>query len=30
MKLVSADGKVIKETGGYLAPEQFILWLKGF
>ena len=20
---------VIKQTGGYMAPEQFILWLKG-
>lgn len=29
MKLVSADGTPIKQTGGYLAPEQFILWLKG-
>ena len=29
MKLLSADGKLIKETGGYLSPEQFILWLKG-
>ena len=29
MKLLSSDGKVIKQTGGYMAPEQFILWLKG-
>ena len=29
MKLVSAEGKLIRETGGYLSPEAFILWLKG-
>jgi thiol:disulfide interchange protein len=29
MKLLSPEGKLIKETGGYMSPEQFILWLKG-
>ena len=29
MMLLSPDGKVLKKTGGYIPPEQFILWLKG-
>jgi thiol:disulfide interchange protein len=29
MKLVSPDGKLIRQKGGYMSPDQFILWLKG-